>query len=65
MIHLKLLDQEKYELNIDDELIKNAIVGHAPDPLDSYKIDMLHGPFDADKLDYIFRDGHFSGLPYK
>ena len=24
---------------------------------------MLHGPFDADKLDYIFRDGHFSGLP--
>ena len=55
--------KDKYEIDIDDDLIKNAIVGHAPNPLDSYKIDMLHGPFDADKLDYIFRDGHFSGLP--
>lgn len=55
--------KDKYNLDIDDELMKNAIVGYVKEPFDHYKIDMLHGPFDADKLDYIFRDGHFSGLP--
>lgn len=24
---------------------------------------MINGPFDADKLDYIFRDAHYSGIP--
>lgn len=57
--------EERYTLDIDVELVKNAIVGHVNNPLDYYKIDMLNGPFDADKLDYIFRDGHFSGLPLR
>ncbi len=55
--------KNEYDLDIDDELMKNAIVKHSSDPSGYYKIDMLNGPFDADKLDYIFRDGHFSGLP--
>lgn len=25
--------------------------------------ELINGPFDADKLDYLFRDSHFSGLP--
>lgn len=27
-----------------------------------YKSEIIHGPFDADKLDYMNRDGHYSGL---
>lgn len=55
--------KKKYRVPIDEDLMKNAIVGYTENPLDRYKIDILHGPFDADKLDYLFRDGHFSGLP--
>ena len=50
-------------VNINIELLKNSIVGYAARKDEAYKIDMLHGPFDADKIDYLFRDGHFSGLP--
>lgn len=49
--------------DIDTKLMVEAIVGHVSDDLSRYKIDFLNGPFDADKLDYLFRDGHFSGLP--
>lgn len=28
-----------------------------------FRAEIVNGPFDADKLDYIFRDGYFSGLP--
>ena len=38
------------------------IVGRC-DPGLEYEQQVLNGPFDADKLDYIFRDAHFSGLP--
>lgn len=55
--------KKDYNVDFDQDLMKNAIVGHAPQPLDRYKVDFLSGPFDADKLDYLFRDGHFSGLP--
>lgn len=55
--------KNNFAVDFDEELTKNAIVGHAKQPFERYKIDMLNGPFDADKLDYIFRDGHFSGLP--
>ncbi len=40
---------------ITGQLKKSLTDGH-------YQL-ILNGPFDADKLDYIFRDGHFSGLP--
>ena len=33
------------------------------DWLNAHYTDVINGPFDADKLDYIFRDGHYSGLP--
>lgn len=28
-----------------------------------YETQVINGPFDADKLDYIFRDAHYSGIP--
>lgn len=52
-----------YALNIDIEKIKNIIVGDMDDPeREGYISDMLNGPFDADKLDYMPRDAYFSGL---
>jgi HD superfamily phosphohydrolase len=33
------------------------------EPMNAHYGEILNGPFDADKLDYIFRDGHYSGLP--
>jgi HD superfamily phosphohydrolase len=42
--------------------IEKLILG-SEEPLDKYKSDILNGPFDADKIDYLFRDGHFSGIP--
>ena len=50
-------------VDVDSDLMKNSVVGYARRKEDAFKIDMLHGPFDADKIDYLFRDGHFSGLP--
>jgi uncharacterized protein len=32
-------------------------------PMSAHYGEILNGPFDADKLDYIFRDAHYSGLP--
>jgi HD superfamily phosphohydrolase len=32
-------------------------------PHDSWKVDVINGPLDADKLDYIARDGLHTGLP--
>ncbi len=55
--------KEACNKNINNNLVVESIVGHVSDPLDHYKVDFLNGPFDADKLDYLFRDGHFSGLP--
>ena len=51
-----------YEVDCGIELLKTIILGKA-DPLSKYKSDILNGPFDADKIDYLFRDGHFSGIP--
>lgn len=47
------------DLNID--VAANMITGNMPDD-QIYKSEFVHGPFDADKLDYMHRDGLFSGL---
>ena len=54
---------EKYNISIDVDLAAELIVGSVKDPLLKFVQDIINGPFDADKIDYIFRDGHFSGLP--
>lgn len=50
-----------YEQSADWSYISNAIIGKSTSP-DIYKHQFLNGPFDADKLDYLFRDSHFSGV---
>jgi len=57
---VKLCEDYNCELNLND--IDSYVVGKTTPDL-RYKSDILNGPFDADKLDYIFRDSHFSGLP--
>jgi HD superfamily phosphohydrolase len=51
----------EYNVSIDLDFISNAIIGETKDG-EKCKVEILNGPFDADKLDYIFRDSHFSGI---
>jgi len=55
----------QYGLRLEPERVANWIIGKlGPGDNDiRYIIQVINGPFDADKLDYIFRDAHNSGLP--
>jgi HD superfamily phosphohydrolase len=48
--------------NIDIKRVANMIVGDMDEPQETYLSDLINGPFDADKLDYMPRDAYFSGL---
>jgi HD superfamily phosphohydrolase len=52
---------ETYQRRLDCDRISNLITGTV-DSSDVYMSEIVHGPFDADKLDYMPRDGMFSGL---
>lgn len=52
----------KYGTNLDALKIADFVIGRAK-PTEKYLAEIINGPFDGDKLDYIFRDGHFCGLP--
>ena len=55
----KVADAQGGPIPVDE--IAGYIVGRPTGV--AYKREMVNGPFDADKLDYLFRDSHFSGLP--
>lgn len=38
-------------------------MGQEPDPELKFFADIISGPIDADKLDYVFRDGYVAGIP--
>lgn len=50
-----------YKVKLDIDLTSNMITGNLPNE-EMYVGEFVHGPFDADKLDYMHRDGMFSGL---
>lgn len=52
---------EIYKRKLDCDLISNLITGTVPSA-NIFMSEIVHGPFDADKLDYMPRDGMFSGL---
>jgi HD superfamily phosphohydrolase len=52
-----------YDEEIPLEEIAGYVVGHDVHKRKTFKREILNGPFDCDKLDYLFRDSHFSGLP--
>ena len=50
-----------YKTNLNCDLISNLVTGSISDD-QKFLSEIVHGPFDADKLDYMPRDGMFSGL---
>ena len=52
------------DVNIDRiaEMISAAGKNDVLDQLSTWQRDIINGPFDADKLDYLQRDAYFSGL---
>jgi len=48
-------------MRLDCDQISKIITGRLGDE-NMYLSEIVHGPFDADKLDYLHRDGMFSGL---
>jgi HD superfamily phosphohydrolase len=50
-----------WSCNIDCEQVSKIFTGQLDDD-QFYLSEIVHGPFDADKLDYLHRDGMFSGL---
>jgi HD superfamily phosphohydrolase len=55
--------EENASLEVDANWLSQMITGQLKKSLSGHLQLILNGPFDADKLDYIFRDGHYSGLP--
>lgn len=53
----KVVDKLEDKIDVDTELIKNMIKGD-----DKYKI--IAGEIDVDRMDYLKRDSHMSGLPH-
>lgn len=52
---------EHFRIELDISRISEIITGTVP-AAQMYMTEIVHGPFDADKLDYMHRDGMFSGL---
>ncbi len=48
------------EINL--KTVAQMILGEHPEPDLKYLAQMVNGPHDADKFDYIIRDGYFTGL---
>jgi len=57
--------EKHYDIRLDIDVASDAIVGKPPggEKKRHYETQVINGPFDADKLDYIFRDAHYSGIP--
>ncbi len=47
---------------VTPEQVGGLALGKSADPQFQYEADVISGPFDADKLDYLLRDSHFSGI---
>lgn len=57
--------ESKYGIELDIDKAAGWIIGKSADDTGKrhYETQVINGPFDADKLDYIFRDAHYSGVP--
>lgn len=51
-----------WECTADDmEVIAGNIIGYRKNPAEKFLADIVNGPMDADKLDYLVRDAYFAG----
>jgi uncharacterized protein len=53
--------QIEFLKNIDWDLIAGWIIGYSKDPGKMYLSEIINGPIDCDKLDYLARDAKFAG----
>lgn len=53
-----------YLRNVEIEHVAQMIIGMAPNdaPQDKFLSEIINGPFDIDKLDYLTRDAYFTGI---
>jgi HD superfamily phosphohydrolase len=54
-----LVDWDCTEEDMED--IAGNIIGYRKDPTEKFLADIVNGPMDADKLDYLMRDAYFAG----
>ena len=52
---------ERYDVNVTAENIINFIIGKEPEP---FLQQIISGPLDADKMDYLLRDSYYAGVDY-
>jgi len=50
-----------YHPRVDVDMIANLVIGKVPNKF-AYLSDIISGPFDADKCDYLVRDCYFCGI---
>ena len=51
-----------WDCSLDDvDIIAGNIIGFRQNPKDKFLADIINGPMDADKLDYLVRDAYFAG----
>jgi HD superfamily phosphohydrolase len=55
--------ESKYKIQFRVDDAAGWILGSSSEKDYKYLAQVINGPFDADKLDYLFRDSYFSGLP--
>ena len=53
---------DNYCIDIDLNLVGEMIIGYVSEPKKAFLVEIINGAFDADKLDYIQRDSHFTGI---
>jgi HD superfamily phosphohydrolase len=58
----KDVDSIREYLNKDNwDRLAGWIIGYSKDPKEKYLAEIINGPFDCDKLDYLARDAKFAG----
>lgn len=61
--YLQKLERDYGDLKINHDIVASSIIKKKrASSVRRYEQEIINGPFDADKLDYIFRDSHFSGI---
>lgn len=53
--------QDKYDVNVTIDDVKNFLLGKQPEP---FMQQIISGPLDADKMDYLWRDSYYAGVHY-
>lgn len=58
-----IIDQECGRIGISKETVAQIVTGQAAIP-EGFLQEIISGPWDADKMDYLLRDSHYCGVQY-